>query len=334
VFVRVAFVTVASDKLAVPAAIVAVAIVVVPDTRFAIFALVAVALVMVAADKLAVPAAIVAVAIVVVAKLAVPVAEILFSAKFPVEVALVIVAFSAVKPRTESVFAHRVFSTFKNEILDVEIVVVPRVVVPAVRVPAFVLAETVFVRVAFVIVASDKLAEPAAIVVVAREVVPVFVNTPVVVEYVRVLAEIRLPSPSVSCTVNTEPVAVLAPTADQSETPEPLAMYKRPEAVSIARDPVAVEAIPTGVPEAMKKLAVLFPCDKANTEVVVEVVATVRTELATWLVPIPTFVVEVAMKNLSMPLVINESADCEREPILNVWIEDRIVLPPTATTVS
>lgn len=187
VFVRVALVIVASDKLAVPAAIVAVAIVVVPETRFAILAFVAVALVIVAADKLAVPAAIVAVAIVVVAKLAVPVAEILFSAKFPVEVALVIVAFSAVNPNTFRTCVNKLVMLAQT-IDDDETVVVANVEVPDdVIVVRFAFVPETLVTVALVIVASDKFAVPplivaTEIVVVARDVVPVLVNTPVVVE--------------------------------------------------------------------------------------------------------------------------------------------------------
>ena len=59
--------------------------------------------------------------------------------------------------------------------------------------------------------------------------------------------------------MNAEPVAVEAPTADQVEVPEPEAIYRRPLVVSIASEPVATEATPTGVPEAMKKLAVESP---------------------------------------------------------------------------
>jgi hypothetical protein len=207
-------------------------------------------------------------------------------AKIFVEVELVMVALVVVRSRTLRTFAQRVARTFRLVIDEVEIVVVPRVVVAADKFPA-----TVFVKVAFVAVNSE-------IVVVAKLDVPVFDKVPVVVEYVSVFAEIKFPAPSVSCTVKAEPVAVLAPTAVQLLTPVPLAMYRRPEDVSMAREPVALEAIPTGVPEAIKKLAVEPPCDSANTEVVVEVVATVRTEFATWLVPIPTFVVEVAINNL------------------------------------
>jgi uncharacterized protein (DUF736 family) len=140
--------------------------------------------------KVAFPLFIVALAIVVVAS--VVVAETKFETLMLVEVALVIVALSAVNPSTLSMFAHKVANTFKLVIVEVEIVVVPKVEVPADNIPAFVFAEIklvveIFVDVEFVIVASEKFAVPLfinalAIVAVASVVVPVFAKVPVVVE--------------------------------------------------------------------------------------------------------------------------------------------------------
>lgn len=167
IFVDVEFVIVASDKFAVPAAIVAVASVAVP--------------------RVATPPFIAALAIVVVASADVPVAVKFVVAKLLV-VAFVIVAFSAVNPSTASVLAHSVPRTFNQVIDEEETEVVAKVEVPVeVIVVRFAFVPEILVTVALVIVASNKLALPefivaAAIVVVARDVVPVFVNTPVVVE--------------------------------------------------------------------------------------------------------------------------------------------------------
>lgn len=92
--------------------------------------LVLVALVIVASVRTAVPAAIVAVAILVVASSVVPVAVKLLATNDPVVVALVPVALVKLRLITESKLVHNVSSTFKNEILEVEIVVVANVFVP------------------------------------------------------------------------------------------------------------------------------------------------------------------------------------------------------------
>ena len=147
---------------------------------------------------------------------------------------------------------------------------------------------------------------------------------------------IIFPAPSVNCIAPAVPVATAdpAPTCTQVAFPEPDAIYSLPFAVSIAKDPVALDVKPAGVPDATKKFARDAPLERAKIEEVVEVVATVSTDPETEFVPIPTFVVEVAINNLAIPFVINCKAFADNEPIENVWFAAPIVFPPTATTVS
>jgi hypothetical protein len=114
-----------------------------------------------------------------------------------VAVAFVIVALVAVKFNTFKILAHKVASTFKFEIEDVEIVVVPKVVDPEVK-----LVVEIFVEVLLVIVALDKLAVPELTVrldivvvaaeVVARLVIPVATRLVVVALVIVALRDVRL----------------------------------------------------------------------------------------------------------------------------------------------